>query len=170
MPGTMNHWEIYKKTLYKPYNLKCHVKAAHGSKDTVALPFEEASTVCLKGATKSGKSTWLHRLLKNKDVMFSVMVKKKSLFCYIIYQPLFDEMKTDVSDITFHEGLPTEQEVKDFTDGNHNLVILDDLSDEAVKDPDFERLFTRGAHHLNTSVFFVSHNCFCQGNVPGLSL
>ena len=158
----MMRCDICDKNFSKPYNLKRHVKAMHGTKETVALPFEEASTVCISGATKSGKTSWLHKLLKNKEAMFTVPVSK-ILYCYGIYQPLFDQMLKDVRDISFHEGLPTEEEVKEFTDANHNLVIIDDLSDEAVKNPDVEKLFTRGAHHLNTSVFFVSHNCFRQG-------
>ena len=41
-----------------------------------------------------------------------------------------------------------------FSDGNHNLIVLDDLSEQVVKDPKMERLFVHGAHHLNLSVFY----------------
>ena len=72
-------------------------------------------------------------------------------------------MKKEIEGIEFFEGVPDQTEVKKFADGKHNLIILDDLSERVVKDPVIEKLFVQGAHHLNLSVFFVSHNCFRQG-------
>ena len=132
------------------------------TEDTVPLPFEAASTACVSGMTKCGKSTWLFRLLENKHVMFSEPVEK-ILYCYGIYQDTFDSMKKVIQGIEFLEGIPTQSEIDRLAGGEHNLVILDDLSEAVVKDPNMERLFVQGAHHLNLSVFFVSHNCFRQG-------
>ena len=153
------------KSFSKGYNYKRHIQRFHNNhfgKEAVPLPFEAASTACVSGATKSGKSTWLFRLLRNKNVMFSEPVNK-ILYCYGIYQDTFDSMKKEVEGIEFLEGIPSRAEVENFADGMHNLVILDDLSEGVVKDPDMERLFVQGAHHSNLSVFFVSHNCFRQG-------
>ena len=148
----------FGKTLTKTLNRGMDLP----SDEAVPLPFEAASTACISGATKSGKTTWLFRLLKNKKVMFSEPVKK-ILYCYGIYQDTFDAMKRDIEGIEFLHGVPTQSEIEGFADGQHNLVILDDLSEQVVKDPNMERLFIQGAHHLNLSVFFVSHNCFRQG-------
>ena len=131
-------------------------------KQKVPLPFESASTLCLAGSTKCGKTTWLYRLLKHKEEMFSVAVNK-ILYCYGIYQDTFDAMKKDIKDIEFYLGVPKESDIKNFANGSHHLIVFDDLSESVVKDPDMERLFVQGAHHLNLSVFFVTHNCFRQG-------
>jgi len=60
--------------------------------------------------------------------------------------------------ICFREGLPQLEE----TDVHSpKLVIIDDLmreSDDRVVD-----LFTKGCHHGNTSVFFMTQNLFHQG-------
>ena len=159
----MPECKICEKSFAKAYNYNRHLRRFHGrGKEKVALPFESASTTCISGATKSGKTTWLFRLIKNKDIMFSEPVQK-ILYCYGIYQDIFDDMKSEVPDIVFFEGVPNLKDVEDFADKEHNMIILDDLSERVVKDPDMERLFVQGAHHLNLSVFFVSHNCFRQG-------
>ena len=60
--------------------------------------------------------------------MFSGPVNK-ILYCYGIYQDTFDSVKREVESIEFLEGIPSQAEVKNFVDGMHNLMILDDLSD-----------------------------------------
>ena len=127
----------------------------------IPLPFESCSTFCIAGATKSGKTSWVYRLLKYKDVMFTEPVEKV-LYCYGVYQPLFDEMSDNITNISFHKGLPNE--LDSFAkDSKHSLVILDDLMDDVVRHTDMQKLFTQGAHHLRLSVLFITHNCFQQG-------
>ena len=127
----------------------------------VPLPFEACSTFTIAGATKSGKTTFVFRLLKNKDVMFSSPVEKV-LYCYGAEQELFNEMKNQIPNITFHKGLPDNLE--SFSRGyNHCAIVLDNLMDSVVKDVEMQRLFTQGAHHLKLSVLFLTHNCFQQG-------
>lgn len=60
--------------------------------------------------------------------------------------------------VTFKEGIPN---MNDFDGSLPNLVIIDDLmreSDGRVVD-----LFTKGCHHRNISVFFITRNLFHQG-------
>ena len=92
--------------------------------------------------------------------MFTEPVEKV-LYCYGVYQPLFDEMAETISNITFHKGLPSK--VDSFAkDCNHTLIILDDLMDDVVREVEMQKLFTQGAHHLKLIVLFT-HNCFQQG-------
>lgn len=53
---------------------------------------------------------------------------QKVLYCYGIYQPLFEVMERKLPFITFHQGLPTEKELNAFSDEKVcNLVALDDI-------------------------------------------
>ena len=97
-------------------------------------------------------------MLAYKDELFSTK-PTKVLYCYAIWQPLFQDMK----DIQFHEGLATSDEVEAFADGSHVLIILDDLMDSVIQDVQMQRLFTLGSHHKNITVFFINQNLFCQG-------
>ena len=126
-------------------------------------PFPDSSTIAITGTTSSGKTTWLYRLLRHKDEMFAVP-PERILYCYGIFQSLFDEMKKRVPAITFCPGLPTESELDSLTsNGKHNLVILDDLMNRVTKNEDMELLFTRGAHHRRLTIIYLNQNMYCQG-------
>ena len=52
------------------------------------------------------------------------------MYCYGIYQPLFDEIKRVIPAILFHEGLPDKEEMMELSRDGHALLILDDLMQE----------------------------------------
>ena len=65
--------------------------------------------------------------------MYSDEPPKKILYCFGIHQPLFDEMKKKIPNITFLKGLPTMEIAEDISaDGCHNLIVLDGLMHRVV--------------------------------------
>ena len=57
--------------------------------------------------------------------------------------------------VKFQEGLPRE----DFLNPEYrNLVVIDDLLSET--DSRVTKLFTKGSHHKNTSVIYITQNLF----------
>ena len=64
-----------------------------------ALAFKENSGICLIGPTGSGKTRWVYRLMKHLPEMFEGAKIDKILYCYGVYQSLFDEMKQTVLNI-----------------------------------------------------------------------
>ena len=121
------------------------------------VPFKACSTMMVIGATGTGKSTFIHRLLYTKDAFTKPV--HKIIYCYGIYQPLFDVMKKDLPNIEFHEGIISDL---DF-DGNHNVVVFDDLASQIASSATVETYFTQGAHHKCYTVIFLSQNLFAQG-------
>ena len=95
--------------------------------------------------------------------MFEDHTPQKVLYCYGVYQPLFDEMKKTCSFIVFHEGLPEKEIVENFAHKQHNVIVLDDLIHLVVNDPTTETLFTRGCHHKFLSCILLTQNIFQQG-------
>ncbi len=126
-------------------------------------PFEPRSSICVVGPTGVGKTRWVVRLLKSLDGMYARDPPKKILYCYGSFQPLFDDLERDIPRFTLHQGLPNGAEIDEFADGEHGLVVLDDLMQQVVENPDVELLFTRGCHHRNISVIFVSQNLYSRG-------
>ena len=57
--------------------------------------------------------------------------------------------------VEFNEGLPSPAE---FDGSKHTLLIIDDLMHET--NDIVSKLFTRGSHHTNTSVVFITQNLF----------
>ena len=111
----------------------------------------------------SGKSFWALRLLREKEDMFT-SPPEKVLYCYGIYQPLFDTMEKEMPFVTFHQGLPSQDMLNDLASPTTcNLVILDDMMDTVTSSTEMENLFVKGIHHLHLSVLYINQNMYCKG-------
>ena len=117
----------------------------------------------ISGMTGSGKTYWLFKLLQNKTHLF-ITPPKKVLYCYSVWQPLFDQMEQELG-VTFLKGIPSEQDILQFAGdkGDHNLICLDDLQQDVVNNKVIEKLFTQFCHHHCISVIFINQNLFYQG-------
>lgn len=69
------------------------------------------------------------------------------LYCYGIYQNAFDEMEKELPNLTFLHGLPSELDINALCqNGDHNMIIIDDLMHEVVKKwRDGEVIYSRGS-------------------------
>ena len=125
----------------------------------MAVPFESPTTLMLAGPTQSGKSYWVKRLLSHKNVMFKTS-PNKVVYAYGARQAMFGEMQ----DVTFHSGLPSRENIEEWTkDGQHMLLILDDVMQEACSSSDIMALFTIHCHHRNITVLFLTQSIFPPG-------
>ena len=128
------------------------------------LPFHSCSSIVVSGTTGSGKTQCTYRLLENLKGMFHPDSPHNIMYCYGIWQPLFDEMESSIPNLTMHQGLPSQEDLDMFTiDRQHNMIILDDLMQQVVQKPEMELLFTQGCHHRNLTVIFITQNLFQQG-------
>ena len=117
----------------------------------------------ISGATQSGKTYFVHKLLQNIKGMFSGEDISQILYCYGIYQSIFDKMEENIPNFTLHEGLPSKEDIDNFSvKQKHSLVILDDLMSEVGQSHEMERLFTQGCHHRKLNVIFITQNIFQQ--------
>lgn len=118
---------------------------------TLKHPF----TMLVSGPSGCGKSFFVRDLIKYQREIFSV-VPDKIVWFYGIYQPLYDE----ISNVEFVDGLKTNyRELL----GSNTLFIIDDLMVECGDDKRLTNLFTKGSHHLNLSVIFITQNFFHKG-------
>lgn len=109
-------------------------------------------TAIVSGPTGAGKSKLLQRLIEHASEV-SVPAPEEIIYCYGVWQPLFDEIKG----VTFHEGfIDVRENIPN--DRHHRWLIIDDLMDENNGQAD--GLYTKLSHHMNISVFFVVQNFF----------
>ena len=117
--------------------------------------FQHPCSILMAGPSMSGKSYFLRDLLNNRDKMFSPPPDKVIWF-YGIQQKLYEE----IENVTFVEGFPSNYQ--EYI-GLNSLIILDDLMTEMGSDKRLTQLFTKGSHHLNLSVIFITQNLFHKG-------
>ena len=90
----------------------------------MTLPFEPCSSICISGQTESGKTQWVYKFLTHINDMYSKDPPSKISYCYGIHQDLFEQMERSVPHFYSKQGLPTVEELGEFTrDKQHKLII-----------------------------------------------
>ena len=86
------------------------------------VKFESPSIWIISGMTGSGNTSWLYKLLKQKNLMFQEP-PSKIIYCYSIWTKLFNDMEKDL-DIEFVQGMPHPDKTKAIFDGKHHIICL----------------------------------------------
>lgn len=132
------------------YNLK-----VNGLVDEMDARWKHPWTSMICGPTSCGKTVFVMNFLKYIDDMSDTKFDRILLY-YTEWQPIYKEF----GDIEFHEGLPKSEDYAH--DPRPKLLILDDLMRESSSGA-VVNLFTKGSHHNNLSVIFISQNLFHRG-------
>lgn len=109
-------------------------------------------TAIVAGPSGCGKSNFVTNFLKNvKEICnegFSEII-----WCYDEMQPLYN-----MDNVHYYQGIP---DLNMFDGKSPRLLIIDDLMRES--DGRIVDIFTKGSHHRNLSVFYITQNLFHQG-------
>ena len=90
-------------------------------------------------------TTFTKNLLKEENWLIHP-TPQRVIWCYANHQPdLLSELTETLPAIEYVQGKPWEMDSISDRDVN-NLIILDDMMDEATQDNRISRLFTRGRH------------------------
>ena len=114
-------------------------------------------TCLICGPTQSGKTEFTFKLLKTLETMVSP-VPDRVIWCYGEYQ---EKLKNLPSNVLLSDSIANALDQIDRT--KRNLLILDDMMDEAGNANEVSELFTKGSHHRNLSVVLIVQNMFHQG-------
>jgi len=125
------------------------------------MKFHIPTTISINGMSSSGKTHFLIKLLKYKEHLFDKPISK-ILYCYSLWTKEFDDIERSM-DISFHKNLPNEDLISKFVDGKQCVIIIDDMMDLVMKSEYVQNLFTRGSHHQNLTIIYLSQNLFSQG-------
>lgn len=118
-------------------------------------------TMCVVGPTFSGKTFFVRKLLKHIHLMMNP-APQKIVWFYGEFQKDYAEMMNTIPEIEFHENLP--EDFYAFTDSARpTLFIIDDLMDVVSDSKKVAALFTKGCHHRNVSLIYLTQNLFKSG-------
>ena len=88
---------------------------------------------------------------------------ERILWCFGQWQPLYEELQKRIPYIEFVHGIPDHLHNPQFINaGTRNLIIFDDLMTEAKCDQRIADLSTKGSHHRNISIVYLTQNVFPQ--------
>ena len=110
----------------------------------------------LSGSIKSGKTTFVKKLLSYVNVMID-NPPENTVYFYAEYQDTFGEIQNLVPGIKFVQGLPDDI-LDSINPKTRNLYVIDDFMGE--KDGVISKLFTKKSHHGNLSVIYIVQNLF----------
>ena len=114
------------------------------------------------GPSGAGKTVFVKQFLHNMGEVCTVTFDR-ILFYYGEWQDMYHtEFLVANKKIEFHEGLPNPNDYS-FDNDKKKLICIDDLYKEA--NTDALNLFTKGSHHKNISIIFITQNLFYKGSI-----
>ena len=123
--------------------------------------FQHPFSMMVTGPSGSGKTEWTRKLL-----LTSLIHPPPELifWCFGQWQPLYEDLQKRIPWIEFVHSIPDYLKSPQFINpGKQNLIIFDDLMTEAKCDQRIADLFTKGSHHRNISIVYLTQNVFPQG-------
>ena len=127
------------------------------------LKIPTPSSILLSGPSGSGKTMLIYEILKQAKGIFAVP-PSQIIYCYGIYQNLYDKIKANIDNIQFFKGLPSKENLEAWsTKNDHSVLILDDLMAKCSVSQDTCDLFTIYSHHIKFTVFYLAQNLFSGG-------
>ena len=111
----------------------------------------------LSGPTGCGKTVYVQKFLKYIDSVSNTRFDRIILY-YSEWQSGYRDLGKDTE---FREGLPQSNDW--MNNPKPKLIIIDDLMRESSSGGVIVNLFTKGSHHINLSVIFITQNVFHQG-------
>ena len=145
-----------------------HERNVHGSgkytdqsQPLKEMTFRHPFSMMVTGPSGSGKTEWTRKLLLSSLVH---PPPERILWCFGQWQPLYEDLQKRIPCIEFIRGIPDYLDNAQFMDpSKRNLIIFDDLMTEAKCDQRIADLFTKGSHHRNISIVYLTQNVFPQG-------
>ena len=131
--------------------------------NTFDLRFDPGATHLLVGPSASGKTYRVCDILRNKDVIIKGGSNIKNVvFCYAVWQPVYDDLKTKKIVTKFVNYKPSVKEftqlVKPYVKGGGSICVIDDFMGQI--DEDLLDIVTVHSRHNNTTTFLLFQSLF----------
>ena len=114
------------------------------------IKFVHPSNFLVAASSQSGKTEFVLQLVQHSQTLFEPR-PEKIIWVYSIFQEAYKRLRG----VEFTDSLPTADS---FTGEQRILLVLDDLMHDVG--PSIEQLFTKGSHHKNLSVVYITQNLF----------
>lgn len=121
------------------------------------------ATVLLSGASGSGKTTFVSRILTELKIS---PTPTRIVWLYAQWQPLYTALAQSSLPIEFVEGVPEAVGRSDyFLPEEINVLVIDDLMLHQGVNELVAALFIHGSSHRSLSIFYLIHNIFWKSKL-----
>lgn len=125
--------------------------------------FHAPATLMCSGASQSGKTTFVLKLLKHAPDMFDIP-PVKIVYCFTEMQHVLAEAERTIPNFVLHEGVPTHDDVLKWTEpGKHVILVLDDMMRQISTSDEALHWVTVLSHHRTCSLIYITQNIFERG-------
>lgn len=124
--------------------------------------FQHPFSLVVSGPSNCGKTFFVKDIIANADRVISQRFDNV-VYIYSCWQPLYDQL-LKIRKITFVNGLPEslcDDDLLPVT--QNNLLIIDDVMNDACNSLEVQNVFTKYVHHRNLSCIYLVQNVFIQG-------
>jgi hypothetical protein len=130
---------------------------------TYNLRFDSGATHLVVGPPAAGKTFRVCEILRNKEQMIEGGEKIQNVvFCYSVWQPVYQRLKEDGVVTKFVNKTPTIQEFIDlvgpFRNKGGSIVVMDDAMGQISND--MVSVVTVHSRHYETSTFLLFQSLF----------
>ena len=124
--------------------------------------FQSPTSIGIFAPSFSGKTTLTKKILENLDKLFT-SPPSHIVYCYNEWLDIFDQLSTTVKNLILFQGVPGKEDIDKWANGEHFIIVLDDLQQVCEKNRDVANMFTVGSHHKNYTIMYSCHNIFGKG-------
>lgn len=124
------------------------------------LKFKTPFAMSISGASMSGKSQFIVRLIENRHLLFDAEIKR-IIYCVpetlaLRPNPIFEQIKATFPTAELNLGLPDIVKLNLTLAANSGVLLcIDDLMKSFFENEDMLTLLTAGVHHLALNLIFV---------------
>ena len=135
----------------------------HPLKAKMDVRFPHGSTHLVVGPSGAGKTSRVVDYLQMKDdLIVGGKDIKNVVFCYAVWQPLFDKLRDEKVVTKWVNQCPTNEQflelVNDYKKDGGSIVVIDDFMGQISKD--LVEIVTVSSRHTNTSTFLLFQSLF----------
>ena len=123
--------------------------------------FKTPCIIQVFGASQTGKSTIVAKIINNKHKLFDKSNFKHIYYHYGIVKPKHIDNNDE---ITYTAGFPKDLETNQ-NKYKKSLIILDDLFTNLTKSEEMVNFSTRGSHHLECTMIFITQTLFFDSKI-----
>ena len=126
--------------------------------------FQAPTSIAMYAPPQSGKTTLTKKILLDSDKLFTLK-PHKIIYCYNEYLPTLSNFEHELHiPLITHQGIPTIVQLEEWSNGEHYIIVMDDLQQVCERNRVTSDMFTVGSSHMNFSIIYLCHQLFNKGN------